>query len=154
MLEPMNDAPKPQSLSILSKRAGPLTLRGWLFILLVALTALFYFNSRLPDITNTEYVHRLMDKGTLERTAGAFIRDVRPKAPEGQSRAAKTASDAKWKKIANDLARCMEQEAQNYLASDDPFLQQKFSRDTPGVVSKRLLGACGATKYLPPKKTQ
>jgi hypothetical protein len=150
----MSDAPQQQPLSLLSKRAGPLSLRGWLFILLVALTALYYFKSTLPNISNAEYVQKLIDKGALARTAGAFIRDVRPKAPDNQSEADKEAEEAKWKKIAGDLSICMEKEAKAYLASGDPSLQQRFSRETPGMISKRLMAACGALKYLPPKKKE
>lgn len=150
----MSDAPKQESLSILSKRAGPLSLRGWLFILLVVLTALYYFKSTLPNISNAEYIQKLIDKGALARTAGAFIRDVRPKAPEHQSAADEAVAEAKWKGIANDLSHCMEREAEAYLASGDPYLQQRFSRETPGIISKRLMTACGALKYLPPKKKE
>lgn len=150
----MSDTPKPESLSILSKRAGPLSLRGWFFILLVALTVLYYFKSTLPDISNAQYIQKLIDKGALARTAGAFVRDVRPKPPEHQSAADAAAAEAKWKKIAGDLSNCMDREAKTYLASGDPFLQQHFSRDTPSMISKRLLTACGALKYLPPKKKE
>lgn len=135
---------------MLSARLGPLSLRAWIFMLLVVIVGLMYYKQLPPDISNAEYVQTLLDKGTLARTAGAIIRDARPE-PSGNA-AARAADDAKWKQIATNLAACLEKQAQAYLESGDPYLAKHFDRETPHVVSIRLLTACDAMKYLPKEK--
>jgi hypothetical protein len=149
---PMSDQPQPyQPLSLLSIRLGPLSLRAWVFLALCALFGLMYYKQLPPDISNAEYVQTLLDKGTLKRTAGAIIRDARPKATF-QNKAEADADEAKWKGIATNLADCMEKQARDYLASDDPFMKKHFERSTPQVISTRLLTACNGMQYLPKPK--
>lgn len=151
---PMSDQPQPyQPLSLLSTRLGPLSLRAWVFLALCALFGLMYYKQLPPDISNAEYVQTLLDKGTLRRTAGAIIRDARPKS-DFRSKAEKAADEAKWMAIATNLADCMEKQARDDLASDDPLMKQHFERSTPEVISKRLLTACDGMQYLKkPKKS-
>jgi len=146
-----DDTAQQQSLSLLNTRAGPLSLRAWLILLPICFVALLYWKQLPPDISNAEYVQTLISKNTLSRTAGAIIRDARPEVTSGNT-AEKTAEDAKWAAIANNLASCMEKEAEAYLISGDPFLNQHFDPKTPTVISTRLLTVCDAMHYLSPDK--
>ena len=139
--------PPQQPLSMLSTKAGPLTLRAWLFLILIGFVALLYYKQLPPDISNAEYVQTLLDKGTLPRTAGSIIRDARPQNAPGDG-AEKSAEDVKWTAIANDLAACLQKQAEEYLISGDPYLAQHFDAKTPTTIATRLLTACDAMHYL------
>lgn len=144
----MSDQPQPQQpFSLLSIKLGPLSLRAWVFLILCAVFGLIYYEQIPPDISNAQYVQKLLDKGTLRRTAGAIIRDARPKT-KFQTKAESDANEAKWKTIATSLADCMEKQARDYLATGDPYLQKHFERNTPEVISTRLLKACNGMQYL------
>jgi len=148
----MSDRPAPQQpLSLLSTKAGPLSIRAWLFLALIGFVALMYYKQLPPDINNAEYVQTLLDKGTLPRTAGSIIRDARPKNTPGDA-AAKAADDAKWTATANNLATCLETQAKAFLTSGDPYLQQHFDPKTPNTIATRLLTACNAMHYLTPEE--
>jgi len=144
----MSDDTVQQPISMLSTKAGPLTVRAWLFMALIAFVSLMYYEQLPPDISNAEYVQNLLSKNTLQRTAGTIIRDARPKNTSSDA-STKAADDAKWTAIATDLADCMESWAQTYLTSGDPYLDRHFSPDTPRVISEKLLTACNAIQYLP-----
>jgi len=139
----LDEKPQPyRPISLLSMRVGPLSLRAWVAIVLLGIGLLLFFKLTPPDISNQQYVKTLLSKGTLARTAGSLIRDAKPENTTAKE-------DAKWKAIADELAKCLENQARDYLASGEPFLNKHFERSTPNIIATRLFTACHAMKYLP-----
>jgi len=152
MLAAMSHEPQYERLSMLSKKAGPLSLRMWLVLFLCGIIAVMYFGQSIPNISNGQYIRKLISEGTLKRTAGAFVRNVMPEEAARHDNPVAVKEHAKWTKIADSLAVCMQKNANVYLASDDPFLKQKLSKKSILLISRRLIKSCGTEQYLPSKK--
>jgi len=119
--------------------------RVWALFFLGVIPFLLYQKLSLPDISNREYVEKLLSEDTLPRTAATIARDNRT---DDESDAA---INAKWDKFTAELGACLKKQAKSYLDSGDAFLNARFTRETPRIVSKRLLSACNAMQYIPKK---
>ena len=126
-----------------NRKARRFLFRVWALFFLVVIPLLLYQKLSLPDISNREYVEKLLSEETLPRTAATIARDNRT---DDESDAA---VNAKWDRFTEQLGACLEKQARAYLASGDAFLEERFTRETPRIVSKRLLTACDAMRFVP-----
>ncbi len=81
--------------------------------------------------TNRTYLKSLIDSGTIKETAVALTGVVRKKDGE------EGIKNLEWELVETTLTECMLQEAKIYLASRDPFLNERANKQTPTILFKR-----------------
>ena len=118
---------------------------GLLFVYIVGNVTLNYI--RQQPKTNRTYLKELIDNGYLEKASASFLSQlIRARTPNGITDiGGNSISGAEWKTIEKRFSECVAKEAHNYLASDDRYLNAQADKDTPRVLSERLLKPCAAS---------
>lgn len=132
---------------ILTKRLGPMPLSGWLTLVLVIAAAGVLRDSIWPTKTNRSYLIEVIETGMLQKTANKLIAKTKLEIKSAPH------SDADWARIEKGLSGCMAKEANNFLASEDPYLALKADKSTPVYLAKRFLDACDAAGPAPTSPT-
>ncbi len=132
---------------ILAKRLGPMPLSGWLSLIFVFSVAAVLRDFIWPTKTNRSYLLEIVETKTLQKTASALVAKARIETKSASQ------NDADWTQIENSLSGCMVKEANNFLASGDPYLTLKADKATPVYLAKRFLDACEATGSAPTSPT-
>lgn len=122
-------------------------LSGWLTLVLVIAGAGVLRDSIWPTKTNRSYLIEVIETGTLRKTANELIAKAKLKTESAPD------SDADWARIEKGLSGCMAKEANNFLASGDPYLALKADKATPVYLAKRFLDACDAAGPAPTSPT-
>ena len=118
------------------KRGFGLSLSGLLSILILGTVYNHYFAQ--PMKTNRSYLREVIENGYIENAAAVSV-DTMKKADTGRS-----IGDAEWENIKRELSECMLREANRYLVSEDPFLDERANKETPRILAERFLKTCGA----------
>jgi hypothetical protein len=124
---------------ILARQFGPLSLGGWLGICVAIIAAGVIRSYVWPEKTNGQYLRELIDTGTVQKTATAYI------AATKKANTLPTPTEAEWVQIEKGLSECLVKQANDFLASGNPYLSVKADKATPSFLAKQFLHACGAT---------
>ena len=89
-----------------------------------------------PTKTNSMYLRELIDSHTIEKSATAFVAQLR-RSPD-----ASNFRPEDWRQIEQQFSECLVREAKQYLASEDAYLSYRANRDTPNVLVKQFFTAC------------
>ena len=122
-------------LGLFGKRLGPLSVGGWLSLFFVALVGNVILSYTHSSKTNRVYLKEVIESGTIEKTAAELVASAK--------KADNKTNEAEWKHIEKGLSECMAKESTKYLASDDPYLDEKADKTSPHVLVKRILKSCG-----------
>jgi TPR repeat protein len=125
---------------LLTKRLGPLSLGGWLGTCIAIIAAGVIRSYVWPEKTNGQYLRELIETGTVQKTATVYVATIK------KANTAPMPTEAEWVQIEKGLAECLVKQANNFLASGDPYLSVRADKTTPPFLAKRFLAACGATE--------
>lgn len=123
-----------------NKRLLGQSLNRWLIIFIVILICNVYFIH--PQKTNRSYLKEVIENGTIEKAAVAYIDAMKKAKMENKTLPTSSINDAELERIKKGLSECMSKEANNYLEGSDPYLDAKADKETPRILLERFLKAC------------
>ncbi len=91
-----------------------------------------------PAKTNRAYLKEAMSHGMIQKTAANIAAQVQ------NTDALVKVTPEDRKNIEKRLASCMQAKANEYVDSNDAYLNQKVDDNTAQTLARRLLAECGA----------
>lgn len=130
------------------KRLFGLSFSGILFMVFVYVVGNVILNEiRQQPKTNRTYLKEVIENGYIEKAAVTFLSQL-IRARIGNvitDTGGNSISEGEWKRIEKRFSECAAKEANNYLLSDDLYLNAQANKDTPRILSERFFKPCVAS---------
>ena len=103
--------------------------------IIIAKTILSY---QATGNTNRSYLAKVIETHTIDKTASELV------ATWKKSQQTNDIENVDWQELEKQLKKCLIHEANNYLESDDSYLQKRANKFTPTILAERFLKNCDA----------